>query len=55
MRKTDIEKKTESTLDKVVVDQEKIDELSARNLERAIKNHYLGGKAIYEYFGYFLP
>ena len=25
------------------------------SLERAIKNHYLGGKAIYEYFGYFLP
>jgi SAM-dependent methyltransferase len=25
------------------------------SLERAIKNHYLCGKAIYEYFGYFLP
>ena len=25
------------------------------SLERAVKNHYLGGKAIYEYFGYFLP
>lgn len=25
------------------------------SLEMAIKNHYLGGKAIYEYFGYFLP
>ena len=23
------------------------------SLERAIKNHYLGGKAIYEYFGCF--